>query len=61
LRHHPTHLGTVLSGRNPVTLTGQIFLDEVADFALVVDNQDVTIVSHAGELSLPLDVVFPRR
>ena len=38
LRHHPAHLGAVLSGRNPVTLAGQILLDEVADFALVVDN-----------------------
>ena len=38
LRHHPTHLRAVLSGRNPVTLARQIFLDEVADFALIVDN-----------------------
>ena len=38
LRHHPTHLAAVLRSRNPVTLAGQILLDEVADFALIVDN-----------------------
>ena len=38
LRHHPTHLGAVLSGRNPVTLAGQVLLHEVADFTLIVDD-----------------------
>ncbi len=38
LRHHPAHLGAVLSGRNPVTLAGQIFLNEIADFPLIVDD-----------------------
>ena len=38
LRHHPTHLGAVLSGRNPVTLAGQVLLHEIADFTLIVDD-----------------------
>jgi hypothetical protein len=37
-----------LRDRDPVALAGQIYLDQVADIALIVDNQDVTVVVHAA-------------
>ncbi len=61
LRHDLAHPGAVLRRRDPVTLAGKILLDEIADLALIVDNQDVTVVIHAGQLRLPLIAVRPDR
>ena len=57
LRHDPAHLGAIMRGRNPVTLAGVIFPDEIADLAFIVDNQDVSVV----QLRLPNIMVRPRR
>lgn len=39
LRHDPAHSRAVLRDRDPVALAGQIYLDQVADIALIVDNR----------------------
>ena len=48
LRHDPSHSRAVLRDRDPVALAGQIFLDQVADLALIIDDQNVTVVVHAA-------------
>src|SRR5580700_2485872 len=56
LRHDPAHPGAVLRRRNPVVaLARQIFLNQVADLALIIDDQDVTVV----HLRLPHIMVRP--
>ena len=57
LRHQLAHPGALLRGRYPVPLARQILLNEIADLALIVDNQNMTVVIHAGQLRLPLTVV----
>ena len=62
LRHDPAHPRAVVYGRDSVTLARQIFPDEIADLAFIVDNQDVTVVVRTGQLRPTLYIMFqPRR
>src|SRR5215472_9360895 len=52
LRHDPAHSRAVLRDRDLVALAGQIFLDQIADVALIIDDQNVTVGVHAARLSM---------
>ena len=53
LRHDPAHPRAVVYSRDSVTLARQIFPDEIADLAFIVDNQDVTVVVRSGHFVQP--------
>ena len=52
LRDHAPHPGAVMRGRYAIAFAGQIFLHDVADFLLIVDDQDMAVLGHLGDLCL---------
>src|SRR5271165_1254638 len=57
LGYHSAHPCAIMCSRDPVALARQIFLDEIVDLALIVDDQNVTVVVLAGQLRLPFAAV----
>src|SRR3954447_24630990 len=48
LRKHAPHPCAVMRGRDAIAFAGQIFLHDIADLLLVVDDQDMAVLGHLG-------------